>query len=32
VPQLLDLGFELGDRLFEIEEGDGHCAGRAPGI
>src|SRR5262249_35638461 len=24
VPQLLDLRFELGDRLFEIEECDGH--------
>ena len=25
VLQLLDLRFELGDRLFEIQEGDGHC-------
>jgi hypothetical protein len=24
VPQLLDLGFEFGDRLFEVEESDGH--------
>ena len=25
VPELLDLRFELGDRLFEVEERDGHA-------
>jgi hypothetical protein len=25
VPELLDLRFELGDRLFEVQERDGHA-------
>ena len=29
VAELLDLGFELGDRLFEIEETDGHRSSAA---
>ena len=30
VPELLDFGFELGDRLFEVEKRNGHECTQSP--